>query len=266
MTKRGEQARSAEWHEQWSIFRDDERFLFEEWIEPVRVEDLAGCHVLEAGCGGGQHTAFMAPVAASVTAVDLNTADLARERNRGFDNVVFVEADCGTMDLGRQFDAVVAIGMIHHTDDPDRTFDNLTRHCRPGGRVVVWTYSAEGNGLARWLVEPLRKLLLRGLPRRSLVWLAGALTALLYPVVYTIYRIRALSFLPYYRYFENFRRLSFRRNMLNVFDKLNAPQTHFITRERCERWLAADRFDPQSVSIRHYAGVSYSLTAVKGPE
>ncbi len=167
------------------------------------------------------------------------------------------------MDLGREFDAVVAIGMIHHTDDPDRTFDNLARHCRPGGRIVVWAYSAEGNALARGLVEPLRKLFLRRLPRRALVWLAGALTALLYLPVYTVYRLRLFSFLPYYDYFRNFRRLSFRRNMLNVFDKLNAPQTHFITRQRCERWLAADRFDPESVSIRHYAGVSYSLTGIR---
>ena len=261
-----QQAKSSEWHDQWSLFRDDERFLFEEWIRPVELEDFRGREVLEAGCGGGQHTSWMAPVAASVTAVDLNTSDLARRRNEEFDNVRFVEADCGTMDLGRQFDLVVAIGMIHHTDDPERTFSNLLRHCRPGGRLVAWVYAAEGNFLARYLVEPLRRLFLRRLPRRALVWKATAITAALYPWVHTIYRLGAFSFLPYFEYFRNFRRLSFQRNVLNVFDKLNAPQTHFISRRRAESWMSPEWFESDSISIRHYAGVSYSLTGIRRRE
>ncbi len=261
------QTPQREWREQWTLFRDDERFLFEEWIRPATLEDLRGREVLEAGCGGGQHTGYMAEVCRSVTAVDLNTVELARQRNAGRANVELIEADCATMELGRQFDAVVCIGVIHHTDDPDRTFDNLFRHLRPGagGLMIIWTYSAEGNALVRWLVEPLRKLSLRALPRRLLVALAGVITALLYLPVHTIYRLPWLAFLPYYDYFRNFRRLSFRRNLLNVFDKLNAPQTRFIDRATCERWLDPESFVPETVSIRRYAGVSYSLNGVRRP-
>jgi len=129
--------------------------------------------------------------------------------------------------------------------------------------VIVWTYSAEGNALMRLLVEPARKLLLRHLPRRQLAGLAWLLTAALYPLVYTIYRVPALRFLPYFEYFCNFRRLAFERNRLNVFDKLNAPQTRFTTYETCRRWLDPARFEPDSISIRRYAGVSYSLVARK---
>jgi len=35
------------------------------------------------------------------------------------------------MDLGKQFDEVICIGVIHHTDDPSRTFEDLYKHCRP---------------------------------------------------------------------------------------------------------------------------------------
>ncbi len=258
-----EQAKSPEWRDQWSRFSDEERFLFEDWIRPVTLAEFEGKHVLEGGCGGGQHTAIVAPLAASVTAVDLNTADIARERNRGAANVTFVEADCATMDLGREFDLVFSIGVIHHTDDPAKTFANLVRHCRPGGRVIAWVYSREGNAPVRWLVEPARRLLLAPLPRRAVAALATALTALLYPLVHTVYRLPFLGFLPYYDYFRNFRRLPFRRNVLNVFDKLNAPQTRFISRAECERWLSPERFEPESISIRPYAGVSYSLTGVR---
>lgn len=257
------QQHSSEWHEQWSLFQDDERFLFDDWIKPATLADFRDQEVLEGGCGGGQHTAMVASVARHVTAVDLNTVDIARERNKRFDNVTFVEGDLASMDLGRTFDVVFSIGVIHHTDDPDRTFANLYRHLRPGGRMVIWTYSAEGNALVRFIVEPLRKLVLRHLSRNALLRLSQFVTALLYLPVHTVYRLPGLDFLPYYEYFANFRRLGFTRNVLNVFDKLNAPQTHFTTRARAERWFGPDRFEPASISIRPYVGVSWSLTGIK---
>lgn len=253
---------SREWHEQWSMFRDHERFLFDEWIRPATIEDFRGKDVLECGCGGGHHTAIMGQVARELVAVDLNCADLARERCRHMGNVSFVNADLMTMDLGRQFDVVVCIGVIHHTDDPDATFRNLFRHCKPGGKVIIWTYSAEGNALVRYVVEPVRKLFLRNLSRRALATLSRVITAALYPVVYTVYRL-PVRFLPYYEYFANFRRLSFERNVLNVFDKLNAPQTRFTTRAKAETWMSAERFEPTSISIQPYVGVSWSLVGTK---
>lgn len=263
MTAMATQRRQREWAEQWSMFQDDERFLFEEWIRPATLADLRGKDVLECGCGGGQHTLFMAEVAKSVTAVDLNTVELARRRVAHLDNVAFVEADLATMELGRQFDVVVCIGVIHHTDDPTATFRNLYRHCRPGGTMIIWTYSAEGNALVRFGVEPVRKLLLRWLPRRAVMALSYAVTAALYPVVHTVYRLPVAKGLPYYDYFANFRRMTYERNTLNVFDKLNAPQTRFTTRAKCDEWFSPDRFDPGSIHVTPYVGVSWSLVGTK---
>lgn len=260
------QRKQLEWREQWTLFQDDERFLFEEWIAPRTMADFRGKTVLECGCGGGQHTGFVAPTAAHVTAVDLNAVDVARARNAGFSNISYVEADIASLDLDERFDVVFCIGVIHHTDDPDRTFQAICRHCKPGGLVIVWTYSAEGNALVRYLVEPLRALVLGRLPRPLLVRLSELITALLYPIVYSVYLPRLTSFLPYHEYFRNFRRLSFRRNVLNVFDKLNAPQTRFTTRTQCDRWFNPAQFEASSISIRRYAGVSYSLSGVKRPD
>ena len=256
-----EQRKQREWRDQWTIFQDDEEFLFAEWIAPRTFEDFRGKTVLECGCGGGQHTGFVAPLAAHVTAVDLNAVDVARERNRRYSNIRFLEADIATLQLSEQFDVVFCIGVIHHTDDPDRTFEAIYRHCKPGGLVIVWAYSVEGNALVRYVVEPVRALFLSRVSRSLLVSLSEVITALLYPIVYTVYIPRMMSFLPYYEYFANFRRLKYRRNVLNVFDKLNAPQTRFISRAQAERWFDGRRFT--DISIRRYAGVSYSMSGVR---
>ena len=254
---------AAEWHEQWSMFQDSTEFLFREWLAPVKPEDFRGLTVLEGGCGCGQHTEMMSAFARHVTAVDLNTSDLARERNRGRENVSFVAADLGTMELPERFDAVVSVGVVHHTDDPTRSFENLYAHLKPGGIMALWVYSAEGNAFVRFAVEPVRKLVLRFLPRRALVPLSWAAALVMWPFAHTLYRVPGLEVLPYYEYLANFRRLSLARNMLNVFDKLNAPQTHFIRRALAEEWFSPARFRADSISIRPWAGVSWSLSGIK---
>ncbi|MDD5108760.1 MAG: class I SAM-dependent methyltransferase [Candidatus Omnitrophica bacterium] len=254
------QLKQSEWHKQWEIFRDEELFLFQDWIYPVRLEDFQGKDVLECGCGGGQHTSFIAPYAKSITAVDLNTVDIAVKRNKDFKNIEFIEADIASMDLGKKFDIVFSIGVVHHTENPDKVVENLKRHVLPGGRLILWVYSQEGNFLVSNIVEPLRKVFLRHLNKRVLMFCSKVITLLLYPIVYSLYRF-PLHWLPYYEYFENFRKLSLTRNCLNVFDKLNAPQVEFISKKRITDWFPMEDF--KNVHISSYKGVSWRGSAAK---
>ncbi|HAT71960.1 MAG TPA: hypothetical protein DCS63_04010 [Elusimicrobia bacterium] len=254
------QQKQNEWREQWEMLQDGEQFLFRDWILPSTLEDFRDKDVLECGCGGGQHTSFIAPFVRSVTAVDLNAAEVARQRNKDFKNVSFVEADIAEMDLGRQFDIVFSIGVIHHTDDPEKTVANMVRHTKPGGRVIIWVYSKEGNSLVEHGVEPLRKAFLRDMSRKNLLRLSKLIGALMYPPIYTVYLL-PLGFLPFYEYFQNFRKMSFDRNVLNIFDKLNAPQVQFMERARVQRWLPAGEF--RDISITPYKGVSWRVSGVK---
>ena len=248
------QQKQSEWTWQWAHLQDDNQWLFQEWIHPHRLEDFRGKDVLDAGCGGGQHLSFVAPYARRVVGVDLNAVESARERTRDFPNVSVCEGDIANMELGERFDVVECIGVIHHTDDPDKTFANLVRHCKPGGKVIVWCYSHEGNFLNRTMLEGVKRAMLLRLPRSINYVLAHLLTLLLYPVIETVYRL-PLGFLPFYEYFQNWRRLSYTRNVLNVFDKLNAPQTWFITEERARTWFDPARF--RDVHVSPYKGVSW---------
>jgi SAM-dependent methyltransferase len=254
------QSKQNEWNWQWQEYQDDSLFLFKEWILPHTMEVFRNKHVVECGCGGGQHTAFVAPYAKSVVAIDLNTTELARERNKEHDHIDFVDGDLATVQVAEQADVAFCIGVIHHTDDPDKTFANIKNFVRPGGQLLLWCYSKEGNFLNWAVLEPLKRWFLLKLPKPILNLLAFVLTALIYPIVYSVYLL-PLKFLPYFQYFENWRKLSFKRNQLNVFDKLNAPTTHFITKERVLQWF--NNTDFTDVVFDHYKGVSWRVSGIK---
>ena len=163
----------------------------------------------------------MAPVAKSVTSVDLNTTD------------------------------------------PDITFGNMFAHLGLDGTIIIWTYSAEGNMMMRFGVEPLRKIFFSHLPKPTLVVAAKLITALLYIPVYSVYQISHLKVLPDFDFLVRFRDLTFKRIFINVYDKLHAPQAQFTTRKRCEDWFNKNRFEEDSLPIRHHRRVSYSMVATK---
>ena len=254
------QQQQQEWVFQWREFQDDSLALFVEWIYPNTLDDFRDKDVLDAGCGGGQHLAFVAPYARRVVGADLNTIEIAKGRTTEFRNVTLREADIAEMNLGRKFDVVYSIGVIHHTDNPDKTVENLKRHVKPGGRLILSVYAREGNFIVRTLLEPAKRHLFLKLPRPLVRRLAAMLTALMYFPVYTVYLL-PLRFLPYYQYLQRWRGLSFKRNLLNVFDQLNAPQTQFFPREQVEKWIHPGEFT--RIHISHHKGMSWRASGTK---
>jgi len=252
------QSKQSEWFEQWSMLKDNELFLFQDWILPYDLNDFCGKDVLECGCGGGQHTNFIAPYANSVTAVDLNTIEIAKRRNSHHENVIFIESDIATMDLNRKFDIILSIGVVHHTDNPEKTVGNMKRHLKEGGLLLLWVYSNEGNWIIKNIVEPVRKNFLFRLDKAQLLKLSKYITAIMYLPIFSLYMF-PLKFLPYFEYFQNFRKLSFYRNKLNVFDKLNAPHTDFISHERALKFVQ----DLHNANVTPYKGVSWRISGIK---
>ena len=117
----------------------------------ARIWDMrqrGNADILVAGCGTGQQaieTALRFPQA-SVLAIDLSRASLAyglrKTRELGIDRIEYVQADILKLaSIGRTFDLIAAVGVLHHLADPFAGWRVLVALLRPGGVMAVGLYS-----------------------------------------------------------------------------------------------------------------------------
>jgi tetratricopeptide (TPR) repeat protein/SAM-dependent methyltransferase len=116
--------------------------------------DLAGYkepkapEILVAGCGTGQHAIQPATrfANAKVTAIDLSKSSLAYAKRKtselGITNIDFGRADILKLDeLGRSFDIIESVGVLHHLENPMAGWQILNKLLRPGGLMKIGLYS-----------------------------------------------------------------------------------------------------------------------------
>jgi SAM-dependent methyltransferase len=108
-----------------------------------------GRDVLDAGCGVGYGTAFLAGRARRVVGVDLDPEAVAYARGRyAAPNVEFRAGDVQALDLPDDaFDVVCSFETIEHVPDRDAFLAEVRRVLRPGGAFVVSTPRAERTDL-----------------------------------------------------------------------------------------------------------------------
>jgi ubiquinone/menaquinone biosynthesis C-methylase UbiE len=102
----------------------------------------AGDVVLDYACGIGVTTLALAPVVASVLAVDEEAATLDEGRRLmaelGLENAAFAVVDLYALPFGDgEFDLVVSRGALHRLPEPVRALRELRRVAGRGGRIVV---------------------------------------------------------------------------------------------------------------------------------
>ena len=172
----------------WDIGKPQPAFL------RLAGQGLLAGHVLDAGCGTGEHTLLAASSGADALGIDGSSLAIERARGKAAERGIkarFEVADALSLaDLGLSFDTIIDSGLFHTFDDDSRAryVTSLASVLRPGGRLYLMCFSdrqpgdgraAPGQpgraarGLCRWLGDQLhRGRYLRGQPRH-LRWHPG---------------------------------------------------------------------------------------------
>jgi 2-polyprenyl-3-methyl-5-hydroxy-6-metoxy-1,4-benzoquinol methylase len=125
-------------------------------------QSTVGVDILIAGCGTGSHSidsALRFPKA-RILAIDISRASLAYARRKsralGLTNIEYGQADILKLaSLGRRFDVIETVGVLHHLADPAAGWRVLLSLLRPHGLMLVGIYSAT----ARQSLAPARALI-----------------------------------------------------------------------------------------------------------
>ena len=232
-----------------------EQFL--DWISPWNQENVKDKSVIELGCGSGAlltHLSHFKP--ASLTGVDLG-ASVNRARQLLGDRANIEVGDITqTQELIKRFgkqDKAYSIGVLHHLTVPEQGVETLKAITKPGGSFHGWVYAHEGNFIIRAFVDPIRKIV-----NHFPWWMNKYLVALPLSIPFFIISktYSCLSKLlgenlplPLYSYMLWISKRNFSFHHHVAFDQLVTPMTHYITKERVEKWLNDERVDPNSTYI-----------------
>lgn len=128
------------------------RCLVEDHLRPV-----AGERILDLGCGPGDILQLLPAV--EYVGVDASREYVEAARRRAGGRATFIRSDLRelSLDPSAPFDAVIAIGLLHHLDDgaAAAVAGLAAGALAPGGRLVTLDpgiEAAQGH-LARWLIE-----------------------------------------------------------------------------------------------------------------
>lgn len=123
-----------------------------------RVHCHARCRVLEVGIGTGVNLPYY-PRNSVITGVDLSRPMLERALARAHRlgrqlNVEVMDAEKLPFGDGA-FDTVVSTLTLCTTPDPLRLLGEMTRVCRPDGRILLFEHGLSTQGLINWVMHRL---------------------------------------------------------------------------------------------------------------
>jgi len=234
-----------EWNQFDDVRGEDESFA-EVYFRDVDLEGLKGKVGLDAGCGKGRYTRFLARHLAAEVALDGSSAAEAAARNLAdIEGATVIRSDLRDAPFAPgSFDFVSSLGVLHHLDDPFAGFRRLVELLAPGGQILVYLYSRpEGRNLrslaigaataVRTVTTRMSHPLLKALsaPIAAVLWWAFVV-----PGAWGEERgISSLASLPMPAY----RNKPFRSLVLDTFDRLSAPVEHRYVWGDLEPWFDA---------------------------
>lgn len=152
----------AEWSRAGHRQAADPQLMADEFWPDRRYRD--GLEILVAGCGANQAAAIaFANPSAHVVGTDVSASSLEHEehlkKQHDLDNLELHELPVEqTASLDRDFDLVVATGVLHHLADPVEGLSSLAAVLKPDGVIFLMLYARYGRAGAYMLQDFFRRL------------------------------------------------------------------------------------------------------------
>lgn len=117
-----------------------------EWHLPLYIpfENYQNKKVLEIGCGNGADGMMFAKNGALYTGIDITQsaidATAIHFKTQGLTGTFQVENAESLSFQANKFDLVYSHGVLHHTENPNKAFEEVYRVLKPGGNAILMLY------------------------------------------------------------------------------------------------------------------------------
>lgn len=136
-----------EFGDEWLKFNQQDDDLVEkggkEYFDILNDQIVnSSTYALDAGCGTGRWTKYLAKKAGFIEAVDPSNAIFAADLLLGnIDNVRLSKASIETLPFADEtFDFVMSIGVLHHIPDTRKALNDCVKKVKKGGYFFVYLY------------------------------------------------------------------------------------------------------------------------------
>jgi 2-polyprenyl-6-hydroxyphenyl methylase/3-demethylubiquinone-9 3-methyltransferase len=142
------------------------------WIDGI-AGPLAGCRVVDVGCGGGILAEGMATLGADVLGIDLSPKSISVAKLHRLESGVAVDyrtasAEALAAEQPASFDVVTCMEMLEHVPDAGSVVRACVTLAKPGGRIVFSTINRNPKSYALAILGA--EYVLNLLPRGTHDW------------------------------------------------------------------------------------------------
>lgn len=222
------------------------------------IKDFEGLDVLDLGSGTGRWLRIFHELGAkSITAVEPSPAiEVAKKNAAGLDKISFHNVTGDRLPDG-PYDVVYSYGVIHHIPEPDPVIQRAYEVLKPGGRLVIWLYGRENNGLYLAFLRTLRFITVPMADK----WLGRASSAIV-PLVRAYSRICRVAPLPLRGYMREFvDRVDDYTLKHVVYDQLDPHYAKYYRRQ--EALELVERAGFANIQLYHRERYSWTVVATK---
>lgn len=254
----------SDFGDQWTTYREnpgvygDKETLADIFGPLLSLDAIRDARVVDIGSGSGRIVNMLLDSgAAHVTAVEPSEAMSVVKENTAdrIDRVSYLQIPGDQLPSGLRADVAVSIGVIHHIPEPKPVIRAMHDALRPGGKIVIWLYGAEGNRLYLSFALPLRVLTQR-MPDKMLWDFSAFLSWFLSGYIGLC---KAVPFLPMSSYMKNVvGKWTPEVRKVTIYDQLNPAYAKYYSRKDSIALLEGQGFTRVQVYHRH----GYSWTVV----